>query len=169
MPSSKILINYDDLAPLAVAAVAVQFPNAEATDDGGGPYVGIKDPTLGGDPDAVVELFVVAPGDTYVADKAWKWQMQHDGKVEVSDLNVTAYPTHVASWARSVLAKWRDEAQAAAAPRVHTMSEGNVLRLVEMLTAAATSDRGVRVAWESGLKVKVGEGMWTPTLSRPEQ
>lgn len=51
---------------------------------------------------------------------------------------------------------------------IHTMSDANVLRLAELLTSADLAHKPVRVAWDDGLKVKVGEGMWTPILSRPE-
>lgn len=52
---------------------------------------------------------------------------------------------------------------------IHTLSPANILTLAEMLTRADAAGKGVRVAWDGGLKVKVGEDCWTPLLSRPEQ
>ena len=41
-------------------------------------------------------------------------------------------------------------------------------QLAHMFTYALGHDTRVRVAWDDGLMVKIGEGMWSAPLGRPE-
>ena len=48
------------------------------------------------------------------------------------------------------------------------LSPSEVTTLMERLSHADLHGDRVRVAFESGLKVKIGEGMWTPPLGKAE-
>jgi len=49
---------------------------------------------------------------------------------------------------------------------IRTLSTAEVIVLEGHLSAA--DGRTVRVVWDDGLKVKVGNGVWTPPLGTPE-
>ena len=150
----------------AVAAcerVAALIPGASSTDDGGGEYVYL-------DVEDGLELFPCPPDNAPKPEQAGKWMIQRGGgdEVHVSNLDVTADPADVIAWAKPILGL-APEPRQVEAPPIHTLSEWNVLTLAELLTGADKDKRLVRIAWDGGLKVKVGEGVWSPIMSRPEQ
>jgi len=141
--------------------VAALIPNATTTDDGGGEYV-----TVDGLP---VELFPIAPENATLPEQANRWQFQINELPQTvcetsPTLTIDSDPADVAAWALTLIPQPKPEPH----PVIHTLSPGVVDRVRTLMTAAIDDGRGVRVAWDGGLKVKVGEGMWSPILSRPE-
>lgn len=52
---------------------------------------------------------------------------------------------------------------------IRTLSTDEVSLILEDLWTAANVGRPVRVVWDDGLKVQVGNGVWTPPLGTPEE
>lgn len=49
---------------------------------------------------------------------------------------------------------------------IYDLNEDEILTLLEMLSRADLDKRRVRVSMQTGLMVKVGEGMWTAPMGR---
>ena len=54
---------------------------------------------------------------------------------------------------------------------IYELTPDEIFTLAAMATRAHGEGRRMRVAWHvpSGLMVKVGEGMWTAPMGKPEQ
>ena len=55
--------------------------------------------------------------------------------------------------------------------KIYELTPADIALLANMLKRAGQDERRVRIAWHnpSGLMVKVGEGMWTAPMGKPEQ
>ena len=51
---------------------------------------------------------------------------------------------------------------------IFELTESDVLHLAEVLTRADLRHRKVRIAFDGGVKIKVGEGMWSAPLGFKE-
>ena len=48
--------------------------------------------------------------------------------------------------------------------KILVLNEAEATQVATALTAAVRDGRKVRVAWDDGFKIKVGEGMWSPPM-----